>query len=127
MHISDDLAFSKVLKRIYWDYDFEPARIKSLLEGQSEGTPWLNRNAVLARMFERLSWYDLLRVFGEKELLRLLQEPFIKNLKDPFLIRKYETVRQILQGEFLSIPGWDHAHHQRLQNSLLSHRWNRPE
>jgi len=115
----------KMFRRIFWDYNFEASRLMDILSEKDQGNTWFNRESVLIRMFERLSWYELLEIFGEKEIITILSDPFIQRLRHPALKRKYEVIRQILQGKTLSVSGWDNAHRKRLQNTILSHRWDR--
>ena len=119
--------FNGVLQRIFWDYNYDISELNDIISGLNPGNSWLNRNYILRRMFERLSWYELLEFLGEKEIKSILTNSFIASLKDIGLRKKYEFIQQLLQGQTLSISVWDNAHRQRLQNSLFSHRWDRPE
>ena len=119
--------FNSVLHRIFWDYNYDISEMNDIISGKNPGNPWLNRNYILRRMFERLSWYELLELLGEKEIISILTDSFIAGLKEAGLRRKYELIRQLLRGQTLSLSGWDNAHRKRLQNSLFSHRWDRPE
>ena len=115
-----------MFRRIFWDYNIEASQLCNILSGTDPGNNWLNKESILIRMFERLSWYELLEIFGEKEIISILSDTFIQRLRHPALKRRYEIIRQILKGKPLSVSGWDSAHRERLQNTTLSNRWNRP-
>ena len=122
-----DTKLTKVFQQIFWDYNYEISELNDILTGKNPGNSWLNKNYILRRMFERLSWYELLEILGKDEINSILTDPFIASLRDVGLRKKYGIIRQLLQGKTLSLSGWDNAHRERLQNSLFSHRWDRPE
>ncbi len=120
----DKELFGSTVKQIFWDYNYNIDQLFDILTGINPGNDWVNRDYILRRMFERLGWYEILMILGEETIKLILDDNFIRSFKDTELRRRYEFVQQVLQGETLSLPGWNSAYRERLQNSLLSHRRN---
>jgi hypothetical protein len=81
----------------------------------------------LSRMFERLSWYDLVKLFGIDELKRQLTEEAISRIRIETLREKYEFARDILHGNTVSFSGWSPEYREKIKHTLLSNRWYRTE
>jgi hypothetical protein len=116
-----------ILKPILWDYRIKPYDFFLVALGKKNPIGSFTSERALKRMFERLSWYELLELLGVDILKERLTLDLITKIRIKELRLKYEFVRNILQGEPLSFSGWDHVRRQRIKHTLLSNRWYRPE
>lgn len=114
-----------IVQPVLWDYHIDPYAFYELALGQRERIGLFTPDRALRRLLERLSWYELLYLFGVDFLRKRLTRQVIATLHNPDLKRKYEFVRKILQGETVHFSGWDSKHRQPTQHTLLSHRWYR--
>ncbi|MDY0092876.1 MAG: hypothetical protein RBT80_09280 [Candidatus Vecturithrix sp.] len=117
----------KLLHPILWDYDIDPYHLFQVAIGCKERVGSFTQQTALIRMLERLSWYDLIRLFGLEELTRLLTPDLIAQLRFPELRERYELVRKVLHGEPVSFSGWSPEYRQKIRRTLLSHRWYRTQ
>ncbi len=116
-----------ILQAILWDYQIDPCDFYELALGRKERIGWFSRERALIRMLERLSWYDLIRVFGLKELSDILKPELIAQLRFPELRRRYELARKVLRGETVSFSGWSPEYRENIKHSLVSQRWYRTQ
>ena len=123
MHGRDEMR--KLLKPIVWDYDIDPAAFYEIAAGVRDRIGGITREKALIRMFERLSWYDLVAIFGVDGLKELLLEDFIGKVRPKMLRERYEIARQLLHRETISVSGWDPEYREKIQSTLLSNRWYR--
>ncbi len=114
-----------ILKSIIWDYDIDPVLLYEVLMGKRDRIGTFNKEKIIIRALERLSWYDLLELFGKEELGKNLTEDIIKKLRFKEMQDKYEFARKILQGETVSYTGWSAEYRKKNRNTLLSNRWYR--
>ncbi len=119
----DEIA--KLLKPIVWDYDIEPFDLFEVAVGNKDSVGGFTREKALTRMFERLSWYDLIRLFGVDRLKDLLSGEFIQNIEPELLREKYELARKLLHGEAVSPSGWEPEYREKIRHALLSNRRRR--
>ena len=115
----------KTLKRIFWDYHVERLPLDRIIAGEFESIDAYDLNLVLNRMFERLTWYELLDVLGVEGIKRMLTEERIVRLRNEDLKGRYERIRRILHHETVPVSGWDPEYRKRIQSTLLSDRWYR--
>jgi hypothetical protein len=113
----------KLLKPILWDYDIDPYDLFLVAVGKRAMVAGFAREKALKRIFERLSWYDLIRVFGLETLKDLLRPEIVETLEPEMLRDKYEFARKTLHGEAVSLTGWDPAYREKVRHTLLSNRW----
>jgi hypothetical protein len=117
----------KLLQPLLWDYRIDPYDFFEVAIGTRERIGSFTQEKVLIRMFERLSWYDLVKLFGIDRLTTLLTKKVIAQLRFPELRERYELVRKVLQGETVSFSGWSPEYRQKIQHTLLSYRWYRSQ
>ncbi len=113
----------KLLKPILWDYSIDPCDLYDVAAGIKDEVGGFNREKALVRMLERLSWYDLIRLFGVDDLKSLLEPEIIGKLKSDILRDKYEFARTVLHGETVSASGWSPEYREKIRHTLLSNRW----
>jgi hypothetical protein len=117
----------KLLQPLLWDYQIDPYDLFEVAVGRQERVGSFTRAKALVRMFERLPWHDLVKLFGIDGLATLLTQDVIAQLRFPELRARYEFVRKVLHGEPVSFSGWSPEYRQRIQHTLLSHRWYRTQ
>ncbi|HEY9593536.1 MAG TPA: hypothetical protein VHE79_03605 [Spirochaetia bacterium] len=115
------------MKHIVWDYDVDPYELYEVVSGKRDAVGHFDAKRVLARMLERLSWYDLLDLLGVETLRARLTPELIAGLRHQDVRERYEHVRNLLQNKAVSVSGWDPRYREKVRNSLLSHRWYRFE
>lgn len=116
-----------LLAPILWDYRIHPYEFYQVAIGNKAQIGHFNQEKALIRILERLNWYDLINLFGMEFLKKYITLELVSKLRFKDKRRKYEVVRKILHGETVSFPGWNSETRQRLEHSLLSHRWYRTE
>ena len=87
------------LKSIFWDYDinYTGDDLYDFLVGNKE-IKELNRNQVIARMLTSMRWYDLVSIFGIKQLYKFLNDDVLTFIWKKSLKNRYKNVRETLQG-----------------------------
>ena len=116
-----------LLQPILWDYQIAPCDFYEVATGKKERVGWFTRERVLIRILERLTWYDLITLFGIERLTEILTPELIAQLRFPELRRRYELARKVLQGEAVSFSGWSPEYRENIKHTLLSHRWYRAQ
>ena len=118
-------AIRSIIKRIVWDYNLDPYDLYLIASRQKEAIGPFNEFWVWQRMFERLGWYDLLKLYGIETVKVNLTREHIQKIRIPELRERYERVRCLLHGEALPPAEWGAEARQRMQSTLLSDRWYR--
>lgn len=121
----DRKLIERVLKPILWDYDVEAYAFFLTAAGEREAAGCFDQERARIRMLERLSWYDLVRLFGIEGLGSMLTHELIAKLRHGEMREKYEFARKILQGEAVSFTGWSPEYREKTKHTLLSNRWYR--
>jgi len=87
------------LKSIFWDYhiDYTGDELYDFLVGKKE-IEILNRNQAAARMLTSMRWYDLVDIFGIKQLFKFLNDDVLKFIWKKSLKDRYKNVRETLQS-----------------------------
>lgn len=115
------------LRSIAWDYQVRGDRLLQVLHGLQEREGPFDQEKLLLRVLERLPWHDVLDLIGKDRLKELLTPERIARLRFPEQRRRYDRIRRILQGENVSLSGWDPRHREAYRRSLLSNRWYRTQ
>jgi len=115
----------RVIKRIIWDYNIEPEAVYQVLIGNSDRANHWNFELLFLRLLERLSWYELLNLLGEKRIKDKLSLGIILKLRNSELRAKYGRLYKILHKEPISFTGWGSALHKQFKHTLFSNRWYR--
>lgn len=119
--LSNEEIFRKI-KAAFWDYDIDPYEIYLVVLGKKEGDNFFSKGKILIRLIERLSWYEIVDLFGKEFLANNLSPLIISKIRNPEIRNRYEFIRRVLQGETLSYTGWSVQNRQRLKSSVLSKR-----
>lgn len=117
----------KLIKRAFWDYNFEPEYVVAVVTGTLPGEGWFDKNYFLRRMMEMLSWYDLINLFGFEFMNNSLTPELISGINLTPVKERYELYRKLLSGETVSPAGWSDENRRRLQSRVLFKRWYSPE
>lgn len=120
------LSKKEIRKKItfaFWDYNINPEDIYLIAVGKKKGGSFFTKEKVLIRLFERLSWYEILDMFGKEFLTKNLTPKLIKKISKADIRKKYEFIRKILQDKALPSSGWSVENRKRLEASVLSNRW----
>lgn len=123
----DKTEIRTCLQPILWDYQLDPYEFYETALGRRERVGWFTQERALLRMLERLSWYDLIQLFGIEHLTQLLTQELVSRIRIPQLREKYELARKALQGETVSFSGWSPEYREKIRHTLLSHRWYRAQ
>ncbi len=105
---------NKAIKAAFWDYNIDPNKFYSIAIGKSPASGIFTKNKILLRLLERLSWYELIDLFGIDFLKENLKPELISLIRVPELRERYESVRKFLHGEALSGSGWSDQNRKRL-------------
>jgi len=111
----------EIIDKVFWDYRITPEQVDAARTGKG----WDTGEFILRRLFDRLDWYELIDLLGMERIKACLTPEFIQTLRTIDLREKYEYIRNILQGQAVSVPGWSDANRRRRRHSLLSDRWYR--
>lgn len=123
----DKSQIYQLIQPILWDYKTDPYDFFLTAVGEKNRAGCFNQEKALIRMLERLSWYDLIRLFGVERLKVLLTPGIISKLRIKELQEKYEFARKILHGESVSFSGWSAEYREKIKHTLLSNRWYRTQ
>jgi len=115
----------EILKPIIWDYDIDSELLYEVLECKRDRIGTFNKEKIIIRTLERLSWYELLELLGKEEPGKNLTEDIIQKLRFKEMQDKYEFTRKILQEEAVSYTGWSARYRKKSRHTLLSKRWYR--
>ena len=87
------------LKSIFWDYDvnYTGEELYDFLVGKKEIKEF-NRDRVIARMLISMRWYDLIDIFGIKQLYKFLNDDVFKFIWKKSLKNRFKNVRETLQA-----------------------------
>lgn len=113
----------KLLDPIVWDYNIDSYDLYELALKRKARVDGFTQEKALLRMLERLSWYDLICLFGMDGLKRLLDKEIISRLRIQGQKERYEFIRKVLQGETVSFSGWSPESREKIKHTLLSNRW----
>ena len=112
-----------VLKNIFWDYNADLLPLAKVIGRDLNYIDDYDFNLIFKRMFERLSWYELLDILGIDIIKKLLTPERTSKLRSKELRYRYERIRRILFKEPLPFTGWDPEYRKRIKATLLSNRW----
>lgn len=118
----EKIEIAKIMKMVIWDYDIDPLDLYDIVTGKKTEIGTFNKERVLIRMIERLSWYDLINILGIEYLKKNINRELLKHLRFEAIRNKYEFIRKILQGEVVSFSGWSPEYREKIRHTLLSHR-----
>ena len=121
----DKLSTNKLrsLKRINWDYTLSPEDLFAVINGKKAKAGHWNREDLLLRMLERLSWYELLDFFTIEELALKLRPKLLARLHNKEKREKYERLGKILRKEPVSFTKWGAEYREKSRDTLFSNRW----
>ena len=114
------------LKSIFWDYDVDytadeiydfiversataAAKVRQTTIANSKnlrpqnkssyiGIEGFNRDRLIARVLTSIRWYDLIAIFGIKQLYGFLNDDVLKFIWRKSIKDRYKNVREVLQG-----------------------------
>ena len=89
----------KTVKSVIWDYNIDPYEYYLIALGEKKIAGYITKERALIRIFERLSWYELLSLFDIEFIKDNLTTELISKLRSDQLKRKYELIRKVLYGE----------------------------
>ncbi len=113
----------KLLKTIFWDYNSDALSLSKIISKDLDSIDNYELRIILIRLFERLTWYELLHILGIELIKKYLTKEIIKNLRNEYLRERYERIRRLLHQEPLPFTGWDTEYRERIKTTLLSNRW----
>jgi hypothetical protein len=86
------------LKSIFWDYDvnYTGEELYDFMVGKKEIKEF-TRDRVVAKMLTSMRWYDLIDIFGIKQLHEFLNDDVFKFIWKKSLKNRFKNVRETLQ------------------------------
>ncbi|MFZ2323578.1 MAG: hypothetical protein WAV89_07775, partial [Ignavibacteriaceae bacterium] len=96
----------KKIKSAFWDYNIDSDEIYLIALDKKAATGIFSKEKILVRLIERLSWYELIDLFGKEYFKENLDKSLINKIRNPEIRQRYEFIRQILQGKAVSTTGW---------------------
>lgn len=112
-----------ILKKIVWDYEISPKDIYLCLKDKIEKAGFYDKTALIIKMLENLSWYEIIEVIGFEEIKRYLTKENVNKIYPKGLRDKYAILRKLLYRETISSSGWDSKDNGVHRYPLLSNRW----
>ncbi len=112
-----------LIKKILWDYHIPVEDVHLVIRGKKALCGHWNFEDIFIRLLERISWYELLYVFGLNKIKKELTVERIAKIYNPELRRRYERLQHILHGEPVSFTKWGPEFSKKIGNSLFSNRW----
>ena len=91
------MKISQNFNQLVWDYNFSPKQFKNILTGKKE-EGWFTREWAIARVLERLNYYEALRLID----LDFLKRHWLKVKPKIFNKIKKEGYEYLLQKQTLS-------------------------
>ncbi len=120
-------AFDKhielILNQLMWDYDIPAFELYNCLQGTTPIAGFYTRENLLLKVFNNLSYSDIIRVLDIEEIKVILTPQFIQKLRFPNYRQKYEILRRILHKEALPASKWHDRANSFPQYPILSKRW----
>jgi len=120
-------AIKSALMEIIWDYNCDPDELFEVISGKRAKAGPFDLKRLFVRMLERLSWYELIELFGMEYIRENLTQEIVGKIRFKTLRGRYETVRKVLSGNPVSFSGWDHEYREQIKHTLLSNRWYRAQ
>jgi hypothetical protein len=114
-----------LMKTLNWDYLVTPQQMLDVLEGKTEKVPPFDKTFLFVRSLERLPWHILICLWGVEAAKELYTPEAAARLWPKDLRSRYDFAFAILRREPVSLAEWGSPHHKQLQDTFLSHRWNR--
>lgn len=108
---------------LVWDYRVEAQEVLDVLEGRRASVAGLDSDALFRRMLQGMAWHVIVEMMGIEEVKRRLTVENIGLLWPVGLRGRYERVRKILRGEFVSPARWGTPEARKYKFPILSNRW----
>lgn len=118
-----DERMSQIIKKLNWDYHYPPQNILNLINKKITYCGHWDFELIFTRILERLTWYDILYIFGPKELKLNLTKTRISKIYHEELKDHFEKLRKILCGESISFTKWGPEFSKEIKYTLFSNRW----
>lgn len=110
-----------------WDYEVRPEELLAVIDGRMEKAGPFDRDRLLVRSQERLTWLKVVELWGADRLAAVDIRPLLGRVRSPELRRRYDFVFRLLRKEVVPSSGWGPELRGRVRSGLLSHRWDRTQ
>lgn len=117
----------RLAARLNWDYEVRPEELLAVIDGRIDKAGPFDRNRLLVRSLERLTWHKVVELWGADRLAAIDILPLIGRLRSRELRRRYGFVFRLLRKEAVPSSGWGPELRGRVRSGLLSNRWDRPQ
>ena len=115
----------KLMRSINWDYNATPEDMLDVIEGNRDSAGAFDREGLFVRSLERLSWYNVLELFGVDLMIRLWTPELARRLRFREMREDYDYAISILRGKPLPAAEWGVRNYKPVRNPFLSHRRHR--
>lgn len=93
------------IRSAFWDYNFSADELLALSRGERVRVGPLDRQKLFLRMVSYLPWYDFIEIVSREEMLEVMDEDFLGNVKDPVLRNGLSYVIRLLRQEAIPTAG----------------------
>lgn len=94
----------ELYRRLCWDYQLSTEEFALLISGQKDHVGHYTKKELFKKVLESYSWFTVLRLFTPEQVLDLLTDDLIKNLRMPQMRQQYAFIKKRLQ-EYLQVSG----------------------
>jgi hypothetical protein len=115
----------KLMQSLNWDYTDTPEDMLAVIEGRLESSGAFNREKLLVRSFERLSWYSIIDLWGIETIKKLYTPGLAKRIWPKSLRWRYDFALAVLRRESVSSARWGDEHYKQMRDTVFSNRWYR--
>ncbi|GAB6392750.1 MAG: hypothetical protein MdMp014T_2123 [Treponematales bacterium] len=118
----------QLMGSLNWDYAVSPEEMLAVIEGSLDKAGPFDRETLMLRSLERLSWHYMTALWGGVEAFTELYTPRLRGRIWPKERRQqFDFAAGILRGEPVSPPGWDSEYYKSKRHRFFSDRGNRAE
>ena len=115
----------ELMRSLNWDYAVSPQDMLAVIDGDIEMAAPFDRKFLFARSLERLPWHYMIGLWGVEAAKKLYTPEIALRLWPKSRMDMYDFAFAIRRREPVSSAEWGSPRSKELQNTFLSHRWNR--
>ena len=93
------------LKQAFWDVNYSVEDLYAVFTKETTQINAMTLERIYVRLLECYSWYKIINIVPQEQLLEMIGENIIKKLRFEQLKTRYRNVRELLQFSIISITG----------------------
>ncbi|MDR1975021.1 MAG: hypothetical protein LBQ31_10220 [Bacteroidales bacterium] len=122
---SSNTAKIELVKSLNWDYNISAEDILDVVENRKIKAGAFDKESIFLRSLERLNWSDIITLWDMEDMKNLYTSELSSKLFPRSLKQKYDITFSILRKHPVPFAGWGSERARKMQNTFLSHRWDR--